>query len=784
LKKRLSPTQTKFEDDSLKTLCLNLLKAETENEVIGLLKKLGYWDNPKYWAYYGDNENNFSIIGNQQSLPETALVEKLINSVDAVLMRECLRRNINPEGEEAPKSIENAQKEFFNINQGSLWNISSARRTELAENILFVATSEKSNPCYIIIDYGEGQTPNKMPHTFLSLSKSNKLRIPFVQGKFNMGGTGVLQFCGKENLQLIISKRDPKIAIFEKEDESSDHWGFTVVRRESPREGRRSSAYTYLSINNKIPSFKAQGLSIIPGEYPEPYKNPIHWGSLIKLYEYQIPGLRTNIVFDLYNRINLLLPDVALPIRFLERRKGYTGHSMESTMSGLSVRLNEDRSKNLEEGFPTSSTINVSGNKMNCIIYVFKKDQDTNYRKEEGIVFLINGQTHGYISNIFFKRKSVGMDYLSDSILITIDCTNFSSRIIEDLFMNSRDRLRSGEMKSQIEEHLEELISKHKGLTALKEKRRREEIHNKLKDSKPLKDVLDDILKKSPSLSSLLIPGLKLKNPFDLRSVEQNKKEKYKGKQHPTYFKCIQKDIKRCPINRKFNINYETDVVNDYFKRSDLPGEFVLFINDTLVNDYIFTLWNGRATLSANLPHNAKVEDIYKYTSIIKDPVVIDSFKDSFKIEVIEPIEENNGQKQRKKIKNPPSDENGKDRQIPSDLELPRVIEIYKERWPGHNFTEKSALEVLYAGHEGYDFYVNMDNIYLLSEIKINSNVDAILLKERYKYALVLIGLALLKEFDIDENNKENVTNDILHITAKLSPVILPMISYLGDLVI
>ena len=30
----------------------------------------------------------------------------------------------------------------------------------------------------------------KAADTFLSLNKNNKLRIPFVQGKFNMGGTG------------------------------------------------------------------------------------------------------------------------------------------------------------------------------------------------------------------------------------------------------------------------------------------------------------------------------------------------------------------------------------------------------------------------------------------------------------------------------------------------------------------------------------------------------------------------------------------------------------------
>lgn len=48
-------------------------------------------------------------------------------------------------------------------------------------------------------------------------------------------------------------------------------------------------------------------------------------------------------VFDLYNKISLLLPNIAHPIRVSERRKGYSGHTLEITLSGLSVRLEEDK---------------------------------------------------------------------------------------------------------------------------------------------------------------------------------------------------------------------------------------------------------------------------------------------------------------------------------------------------------------------------------------------------------------------------------------------------------
>jgi hypothetical protein len=72
-------------NDELRSLCLSLMRADTEEEVILLLEKAGYWGDPGSWRFYGDYENNYNTIGNQQSRPDAALVEKLVNSVDARL---------------------------------------------------------------------------------------------------------------------------------------------------------------------------------------------------------------------------------------------------------------------------------------------------------------------------------------------------------------------------------------------------------------------------------------------------------------------------------------------------------------------------------------------------------------------------------------------------------------------------------------------------------------------------------------------------------------------------
>ena len=238
-------------------LCLALLQAENENEIIDILKKADYWEDNGCWEYFGGMENNWGIIGNQQSKPEAALVEKIVNSVDAVLMRECLYKSIDPESDEAPKNINKAAEIFFNIKHGNLADISPRIRTEISKEIGLIATGKKNNPNYIIFDKGEGQEPNKFKDTLLSLNKSNKLRIPFVQGTYNQGGTGVIRFCGKNHLQLIISKRYPGVK------PKNTRWGFTVIRRQKPTVGIKHSVYTYLAPKKEILSFDKDEISLL-----------------------------------------------------------------------------------------------------------------------------------------------------------------------------------------------------------------------------------------------------------------------------------------------------------------------------------------------------------------------------------------------------------------------------------------------------------------------------------------------------------------------------------------
>lgn len=763
-------------------LCIKLVKADSEYEVINILKEAGYWSKKENWKYFGGKENNYGDIGNQQSKADGALVEKLINSVDAVLMAENYHRLYTEKDYEPPPDIKTALQKFFNVDEGKLYNISAYERTKLSNKISLIATGSKINPSYSIVDLGEGQTPNNMSATLLSLGASNKLRIPFVQGKFNMGGTGVLRFCGNNNFELIISKRDPKISIYET-DTSSNKWGFTIVRRMDPEDKVRSSTYKYLVDNNEILSFEADSLPILPDKFPKAFGNDLFYGTFIKLYEYQIGNLRTLITLNLNYRLSLLMPQLAIPIRLFERRKDFKANSYETTLSGLDVRLEEDKANNIEEKFKSSGEITVSGQKLKYSIFPFKKGKITNYSTNEGVIFTINGQTHGHLSKSFFKRRRVGLGYLADSLLVVADCSEFSNRAIEILFRNDRETLISCKLKIEIEKSLEDELRNHKGLRLLQEERRRIDIANKLEDSKPLVNILSDILKKSPTLSRLLLQGKRISNPFKIKSSSSI--NEYVGKEFPSYFTLVKKynieKPKEAQYRKRFRMQFKTDASNDYFERSKDPGNFKLFLNGEMVENTSINCWNGFANLTV-LIKDHKVGELLQLKSIVSDVKnYAIPFEEDFYVKIIPQRKNGNGGNGNR---TPPSSTNKGAENIDIDgFALPRVSIVKRNNWEQHNFDEKSALKVIATGEKNFDFFINLDNVHLLTELKYSNHEEVDIIEARYKYGMVLIALALLNDEESVKNKEdEEIFDQIESLTRRISPILIPMISSLGDL--
>lgn len=763
-------------------LFYELLRSPDEAAVEAALKRVRLWDDSSAWRDLGDLENNFSTIGNQQANPEAALVEKLINSVDAVLTLKCWEAGTAPDGPHAPADIRTGARTLLGIPDGDLAGCTDKELTELARNIGLIATGARNAPNLTVFDRGEGQEPGAFPTTLMSINRSNKLRIPFVQGKFNMGGTGVLQFCGRQNFQLVASRRSPSL------NPGSPNWGFTLVRRDDPKDGRRSSVFRYLAPQDGVLEFSADRLVLgrLDSGRDEPLPD-LTFGTVIKLFAYSLPpAARTNILFDLRNHLAALMPSPALPVRVYERRAGFRGHSLEANIEGLATRLNRDTRDNLEFP-PTTHTLPIGAQELRASVFAFKRKEtrggqeqsgSEKFRTSEGIIFAINGQAHGHYEKAFFRRKAVDMAFLADDLLVLVDATGIDGRAREDLFMNSRDRIRSGDLSRRIERELEGLIRGHELLRELRTRRKAELVASKLSDDRQLEEVLQTIIKKSPSLSALFITGTRLSDPYRAREASEDRLT-FLGRRFPTFFRLMRgQERGSAEVGRRFRVQFETDANNDYFTRPVEPATYVLTVNGSPAARPAINALNGIVTWNIPVPPGAAPGDVLAYNLEVTDPSRSAAFSAAFTRTVQAATGSSDSRQGKRK---PPTDEGPGSRQLPSGLALPEVIGVRQDDWNEHKFDRESALKVV-ADSEGTVFFVNLDNVYLANDLRRRSESRA-LAEAKFKYGMTLFGLALLKgDEDREDTDSTDIHEEILRYSRAFAPILLPMIDGLSEL--
>jgi len=562
-----------------------LFFASTESVVNEIIKKYkNIFENNENWYPLGGNDNNFGVIENQQSSPIAALIEKITNSIDAILMRKCYEANIDPKSPKAPKSMENAVELFFKNYKN--WDLPSFRKIQ-AEEIQIIADGPRMETSLVIYDDGEGQHPEEFEKTFLSLLSGNKNEIHFVQGKYNMGGTGAIVFCGKKRYQLIASRRFDK----------TGKLGFTLIRKhpltEKEKETKKNTWYEYLKIDDKIPAFEITEFEL--GLFKRKFKT----GTIIKLYSYDLPtGSRSVISRDLNQSINEFLFEPALPIYTIDKVERYPDdYALQRELYGLKRRLEEDNNKYIEDYFSESYEDNKIG-KMKVTCYVFKpkiegktvRESLKSIRREffknnMSVLFSINGQVHAHYTSEFITR-SLKLFLLKNHLLIHIDCTEMKIEFRNELFMASRDRLKGGDESRYLRTKLADLLKKSK----LKEvnKRRKDAITVEGETTDELLRSLTKNLPLNEDLLNLLNQTFKLdkkmkKQPSkskDKKSkTEKKDKEPFIGKRFPSYLKLntkkdLTQSIAKIPIGGEKTIKFLTDVENQYLDRVEEPGDF------------------------------------------------------------------------------------------------------------------------------------------------------------------------------------------------------------------
>lgn len=576
---------------NLKQLFESLYFAETEAAVNQIIE-----DNPEVfkganWKAIGGNESNFGIIENQQSNPIAALVEKVTNSMDAMLMKRCHQLGIDPKGKQAPKSMEEAVELFFPEYKN--WDLPKFRRTQ-SEQIQVLADGPTKDTAVIIYDDGEGQNPEDFENTFLSLVRGNKNDIMFVQGKYNMGGSGAIVFCGKKSYQLIGSKRF----------DGNGRFGFTLVREHPFAKGeesyKKNTWYEYLKIDGQIPSFDCGDMDL------QLHNRLFKTGTVIKLYSYQFPSGYSGFAQDLNQSLNEFLFEPVLPILTVDKKKRYPNNKvLELDLFGLKRRI-EQETNYVEEWFSEEYLEPNLFGKMKVSCYAFRAKQadksvkDTKddikkryFKNNMSVMFSMNGQVHGHLTSEFITR-TLKFNLLKDYLLIHVDCTDMNYNFRKELFMASRDRLKQGEESNALREYLGKKLRKSQ-LDEIN-KRRKDSIGFESEDTTELVRSFAKNMPKDSNLFKLLQNTLKLEEKKDKKEKQEDKrptkqetKEPFNPKRFPSLFKLHSKKdnpvtVISIPKGGEKVIKFDTDVENHYFDRTEENGELTIGILDVKHN--------------------------------------------------------------------------------------------------------------------------------------------------------------------------------------------------------
>ena len=500
-----------------KSLFFEFLNADTEDKVHEILNSRGLLDRKEYWHPYGDTESNYAVVENQQSHPVPALVEKVTNGIDAILERRCLEDGIDPKSTAAPRSVEEALERFFPNHLN--WDLKDELRKQ-ANELQIVADGPRNDTSLLVYDNGVGQKPEDFPYTFLSLLRGNKNDVHFVQGKYNMGGAGAIAFCGDKRYQLIASKRF----------KDSDLMGFTLIRQhplsEEESYQRKSTWYEYLCFEKMVPSFECT--SFDAGLDQRDFET----GSLVKLYSYRLPsGVRSIISRDLNLSLNEYLFKPALPFLTADNNERYPKNLVPITPVYGLKHLLEKNNEFIEHTFSLVPNLPKFG-KLYITVYVFKvraQDRDVKKTKEYirreyfknnmSVLFSLNGQVQGHYTSEFITR-SLKLSLLKDYLLIHVDCSELHTNMRNELFMASRDRLKTGDKESELRHELSKILSKSE-LREIEKGRRA----NLNVDSENTEQLLKDIAKNIPMNQALT---KLLHQAFQIPNIEKNKSEKPK----------------------------------------------------------------------------------------------------------------------------------------------------------------------------------------------------------------------------------------------------------------
>lgn len=126
---------------------------------------------------------------------------------------------------------------------------------------------------------------------------------------------------------------------------------------------------------------------------------------------------------------------------------------------------------------------------------------------------------------------------------------------------------------------------------------------------------------------------------------------------------------------------------------------------------------------------------------------------------------------------------------------MPQITEVFRNGWAARNFDDYSGLEIVPNENSSFDVFVNMDNIFLLGELKRESDPgNQELIRYWFKYGLYLTALGLIydnrrreetRSRQAEDETEDHPKIDYFKLAGKVScgiaAVIVPVIRRLAE---
>lgn len=724
----MSGSQESAGQFSSQDAAVRLKDADSPEEISEILQD-GFFDNAQ-WLALGDIDNNYGVVENQAGAPVPALMELIVNSYDAHLMKRFHElagtTDPDPESDDLPEFESQAE----------------ARDILLDENEDMVTLradgfkpSDRDLINFTVIDNGCGQPPERFEKTFLGLLEPGKYKqdYPFLQGQYGMGSAAVLQFA---NYKFICSAAasDP------------GEWSWSLVRQSKERE-----RYEYLTIEGNIPTFEG---SVENQSY----------GSFVKAYDYKLNVTKTTIAGDkrFQKRLERYLVDPPLPLNLQDTR--YSEGFADRTTGGLRSRI-QQYDELLEDSY--STTYNFENERLgirDIEIFTFKNDSKIDELLEEdkitvrnknrfvgggehrdmAVLYTVNGQTHGNEGLTFLtnrcKKPRVGTD-----TLVVVDCSDLAGTDMVDLFQPTRDRVKRSEIGNALRDGVKDAIENDEWLIE-EEERRRQELASDESDE-ILDESLQSILEEDPDLQKFFESGDKA-----TADVPSDERAPYNPPEVPDTFEIIEtydpsgdhefhdseedgRYSLEVPTNRTRQVRFYLNAPNDYLTDE---GQGELRVQPTTDAIQWSNLNRGVLTLGVTTPPDYTPGDVLTLIINITRPRR-DALSQRVNVKFGEEVETT-------KTSSSPTEPKGS-----AGLSLPNINRVEEEDWSNHDFDEHDLVRIATAGDSvsDMDIYVNM-HASAIKRFLQNRNLRESgkrFVEERYVVSVALYSVAMYIEF-------------------------------------